>query len=149
VSEPFSRAWVHRNLDLRRAIAHPKPEARDRIAGELNKAFAQYSPRVDTSCWPHFLRLRLPRDVHKRIHHGRRQWLWCGFVLSAAEMIYAELHRAKVPGVGYSAKGPVVKLLKAAIPLITCETPTGGAIAKELERQRGAVVRQGCGGVAH
>jgi hypothetical protein len=138
----FSGDWVYHNLDLRRGGRYPAKEARVRIAYELNKLFRKNNPWIDTGYWPHFL--RLPPDAHERIRRGdteishpnKRDWLWYGFVLSMAEMIRAELVRAKVPGVGYSAKGPVVKFLTKAIPLITCETPTRGAVAKEIERQR-------------
>jgi hypothetical protein len=156
VSEgPFDRNWVHCNLDLRRGGRYPVPKVRDRIAEELNKVFAKNNPRVDTGQWPYFLRL-VP-DVHERIrrgdteisHPGERQWLWYGFVFSTAKAIYAELEKAKVPGVGYSAKGPVVKLLTKAIPLITCETPTAWAVAKEIERQRKPELCDKAAGMSH
>jgi len=139
---PFSKDWVHYNLDVRRGGRYPRPEARNRIAEELNRVFAENSPRINTGSWPHFL--RLPRgDAQERIRRGdteishpnKRQWLWYDFVLSLAEVIGAELEKV-IPGTGYSAKGPVVKLLTKAIPLITCEIPLASAVAKEIERQR-------------
>jgi hypothetical protein len=110
----------------------------NRIAAELNRVFAEDHKERD---WPYFL--RRPFDVREQMQRGSTALgcpqRWHEFVLSTAEAIRVELgnanRRMKPDGFGYSAKGPVAKIVVRAIPLVTGETPTALAVAKELERQ--------------
>jgi hypothetical protein len=128
---PFTGKWVRENLGRpKRGDKRPDDAGCDRIAAEFNRAYVRekFAGTVDS---PHiFWVSRAPATP--TIHPDERRWAG---LLALGEAVCNELNaanRGRKPPFAYTEDGPAVKLLREAIPSITDERPTAGAIAMEF-----------------
>jgi hypothetical protein len=142
----FTGKWVEEHLILKEGKAiSPDSDGYDRIAAELNRAFAcEMLKNERPSSHPSVLSPAQALGFHLGVpggwSHGdaafKKQRRWHDHVLAPAEVMRTELYRVNPPTVdiGYSKDGPIVGALVDAIPIITGEHPSRDAIAKKLER---------------